>query len=86
MTDYEIDIREIKETLKKMQEDIKRIESNIPFYPTTYQYSPECYNTVPPTQACSEEEMLKYYREQKINWVDKPEYDEVHKTWFINNK
>ena len=60
MTDYEIDIREIKETLKKMQEDIKRIEDNIPFYPTTYQYSPECLNEVPPTQACSEEELLKW--------------------------
>ncbi len=61
MTDYEIDIREIKETLKKMQEDIKRIESNIPFYPTTYQYSPECFDTwtVPSTQACSEEELLR---------------------------
>lgn len=60
MTDYEIDIREIKETLKKMQEDIKRIESNIPFYTPTYQYSPECLNTVPPMQACSEEELLKW--------------------------
>lgn len=70
MTDYEIDIREIKETLKKMQEDIKRIESNIPFYPTTYQYSPECFDkyplydnwqscSVPSTQACSEEELLR---------------------------
>ena len=70
MTDYEIDIREIKETLKKMQEDIKRIEKNIPFYPTTYQYSPECFDkypmydnwqscSVPSTQACSEEELLR---------------------------
>ena len=70
MTDYEIDIREIKETLKKMQEDIKRIESNIPFYPTTYQYNPECFDkypmydnwqscSVPSTQACSEEELLR---------------------------
>lgn len=74
MTKIEIDIREIKEDLKdikntlaKMQEDIKRIESNIPFYPTTCQHSPECFkdydnwqscsNT--PTQACSEEELLK---------------------------
>lgn len=70
MTDYEIDIREIKETLKKMQEDIKKIESNIPFYPTTYQYNPECFEnypmydtwqncSVPSTQACSEEELLR---------------------------
>ena len=70
MTDYEIDIREIKETLKKMQEDIKKIENSIPFYPTTYQYSPECFDkypmydnwqscSVPSTQACSEEELLR---------------------------
>lgn len=70
MTDYEIDIREIKETLKKMQEDIKRIESNIPLYQPTYQYSPECFDkypmydnwqscSVPSTQACSEEELLR---------------------------
>ena len=70
MTDYEIDIREIKDTLKKMQEDIKRIESNIPFYPTTYQYNTECFKdyqmydnwqsgSVPSTQACSEEELLR---------------------------
>lgn len=67
MTDYEIDIREIKDTLKKMQEDIKRIEKNIPFYPTTYQYSQECCKdydnwqscSVPHTQACSEEELSR---------------------------
>lgn len=77
MTQVEIDIREIKEDLKdikntlaKMQEDIKKIEDNIPFYPTTYQYSPDCFNnyplydnwqscSVPSTQACSEEELLR---------------------------
>jgi len=70
MTDYEIDIREIKDTLKKMQEDIKRLENNIPFYPTTYQYSPECFDkypmydnwqscSVPPTQATN------YWEEHK---------------------
>lgn len=59
MTDYEIDIREIKETLKKMQEDIKRLEDSIPFYPPTYQYSPDCFNTVPPTQATNYWEELK---------------------------
>ena len=76
MTDYEIDIREIKETLKKMQEDIKKIESSILFYPTTYQYNPECFEnypmydkwqscSVPSTQACSEEELL---RQLKFNY------------------
>lgn len=66
MTQVEIDIREIKEDLKdikntlaKMQEDIK-VLNNVLDYPPTYQYSPECYNSVPPTQACSEEELLKW--------------------------
>lgn len=76
MTQIEIDIREIKEDLKeiketlaKMQEDIKKLENNVPFYPTTYQYSPDCLNyplydswkscSVPSTQACSEEELLR---------------------------
>lgn len=67
MTDYEIDIREIKDTLKKMQEDIKRIENNIPFYQPTYQYNQVCCKdydnwqscSVPSTQACSEEELLR---------------------------
>lgn len=39
MTDYENDItedlKEIKNTLKKMQADIKRIEDNISFYTNT---------------------------------------------------
>lgn len=52
MTDFEIEIREIKETLKKMQADIDRLESyNFPFYPSAYKYSPEI-----PTQGCSIEE------------------------------
>lgn len=69
MTQVEIDIREIKEDLKeikntlaKMQEDIKLLENNVLNYPTTYQYSPECFDkypmydnwqscSVPPTQA-----------------------------------
>lgn len=62
MTMTEIDIREIKEDLKeikdtlaKMQEDIKRIEDN--YQLITYQYSQECFNNVPSTQACSEEEL-----------------------------
>lgn len=64
------DLKEIKETLKKMQEDIKRIESNIPFYTPTYKYNQECFDkypmydnwqscSVPSTQACSEEELLR---------------------------
>lgn len=70
MKDYEIDVIEIKEILKKMQEDIKILKNSIPFYPTAYQYNPErlkdyptCDNwqscSVPTTQACSEEELLK---------------------------
>lgn len=62
MTMTEINIREIKEDLKKikdtlarMQEDIKRIEDN--YQPITYQYSQEFFNNVPSTQACSEEEL-----------------------------
>lgn len=60
MTDTQIEIREIKETLKKMQEDIKRLESyNFQFYPSAYKYSPECFNSFRPTQGCSQEELLK---------------------------
>lgn len=58
MTDTQIEIREIKETLKKMQEDIKRLENDILFHPPTYQYSPECFNTFRPTQGCSQEELI----------------------------
>lgn len=59
MTKVEIDIREIKEDLKdikntlaKMQEDIKRIEDK---YLTTYQYSTELSFpfSIPSIQACS---------------------------------
>ena len=77
MTQVEIDIREMKEDLKdikntlaKMQEDIKVLENGVLNYPTTYQYSPECFKdypmydnwqscSVPSTQACSEEELLR---------------------------
>lgn len=64
MTDYEIDIREIRETLKKMQEDIKRIENNVLYYHTTYQYNQDSIYkwqccSVPSTQACSEEELSR---------------------------
>lgn len=67
MTDYEIDIREIKDTLKKMQEDIKRLEDSIPFYTPTYQYSPECFDawTIPPTQATNYWEELKANQDKK---------------------
>lgn len=70
MTQVAIDIIEIKETLKKMQEDIKVLENGVLNYPTTYQYNPECFDkypmydnwqscSVPSTQACSEEELLR---------------------------
>ena len=57
MTDYEIDIREIKDTLKKMQEDIKRIENNFLYY-SVNEYGPVT-NNLPSTQACSEEEISR---------------------------
>ena len=47
---YENDISEIKNTLKKMQEDIKRLEA----YPI-YENCQSC--SVPPTKSCSEEEL-----------------------------
>lgn len=49
MTDYEIDIREIKATLKKMQEDIKRLEDNL----LSLHYNAVNIDEVPSTQACS---------------------------------
>ena len=69
MTDLEIEIKEIKATLKSMQADIERLKNNIPVYPPTYQYSPECgmqgsYECIAnwvkySTQGCSQEELLK---------------------------
>lgn len=56
MKDYEIDIKEIKEILKKMQEDINRLENNFPYY-RVYEYGP-AVNNLPSTQACSEK---KFY-------------------------
>ena len=50
MKDYEIDIKEIKDILKKMQEDINRLDK--------YEYGP-AVNNLPSTQACSEEELLR---------------------------
>ena len=58
MTDYEIDIREIKEILKKMQEDIKRIENNFSYY-SVNEYGHVANNYLPSTQACSEEEISR---------------------------
>ena len=55
MKDYEIDIYEIKEILKKMQEDINRLENN---YLVKYEYG-SAVNNLPSTQACSEEELLR---------------------------
>ena len=57
MKDYEIDIKEIKEILKKMQEDINRLENNFPYY-SVNEYGP-AVNNLPSTQACSEEEILR---------------------------
>ena len=53
MKDYEIDIREIKETLKKMQEDIKRIENNF-LYHGVNEYGPVTNNLLS-TQAFNSE-------------------------------
>lgn len=55
MKDYEIDIKEIKDILKKMQEDINRLENN---YLVKYEYCPTA-NNLHSTQACSEEELLR---------------------------
>ena len=55
MKDYEIDIKEIKDILKKMQEDINRLENN---YLVKYEYGP-AVNNLTSTQACSEEELLR---------------------------
>lgn len=57
MTQVEIDIKEIKEILKKMQEDIKRLENNFPYY-SVNEYGP-VVNNLPSTQACSEEEISR---------------------------
>ena len=55
MTQVEIDIKEIKEILKKMQEDINRLENNFSYY-SVKEYGP-AVNNLPSTQACSEEEI-----------------------------
>lgn len=54
MKDYEIDIKEIKEILKKMQEDIKILENNFPYY-SVNEYGPVANNYLPSTQAFNPE-------------------------------
>ena len=73
MKDYEADIKEIKEILKKIQEDeIKEIqeilkklqedtnksENNFSYY-SVNDYGPVANNYLPSTQACSEEEISR---------------------------
>lgn len=58
MTQVEMDLQEIKEILKKIQEDIKRLENNFPYY-SVNEYGPVANNYLPSTQACSEEEISR---------------------------
>ena len=73
MKEYEADIQEIKEILKKIQEDeIKEIqailkklqedtnrpENNFSYY-SNKDYGPVANNYLPSTQACSEEEISR---------------------------
>ena len=73
MKDYEADIKEIKEILKKiqeeeiqeiqeilkkLQEDTNRPENNFPCY-SVNEYGPVANNYLPSTQACSEEEISR---------------------------
>ena len=75
MKDYEADIRDIKEILKKiqdeelkeieeilkkLQEDTNRSENNFSYY-SVKEYGP-AVNNLPSTQACSEEEILRQYK------------------------
>ena len=53
MKDYEADIQEIKEILKKMQEDIKRLENSF-LYHGVNEYGPTV-NNLPSTQAFNPE-------------------------------
>ena len=55
MTDLQLEIREIKATLKAMQEDIKRLEQ---YHPATYENSITNWVNYS-TQGCSQEELLK---------------------------
>jgi len=61
MTDIEIDLKEMKEILKRMQEDIAKIELATST-PDTDLYDLNSYR-VPCTQACSvSEELLNSYK------------------------
>lgn len=60
MTDYENDIKEIKEILNRMQESIYKIVNNTEPHPQTSQpHNTEESIKIPSTQACSQEELLK---------------------------
>ena len=54
MKDYEADIQEIKEILKKIQEDINRLENNFSYY-NVNEYGPVANNYLPSTQAFNPE-------------------------------
>ena len=54
MKDYEMDIKEIKEILKKMQEDINRLKNNFSYY-SVNEYGPVANNYLPSTQAFNPE-------------------------------
>ena len=73
-TDYEADIQEIKEILKKikedeikeiqailkkLQEDTNRSENNFPYY-SIKEYGPVANNYLPSMQACSEDGLVTY--------------------------
>ena len=54
MKDYEKDIKEIKEILKKMQEDINRLKNNFSYYRVN-EYGHVANNYLPSTQAFNPE-------------------------------
>ena len=51
-------IKEIREILKKLQEDTNRPENIFPYY-SNKEYGPVANNYLPSTQACSEEEISR---------------------------
>lgn len=54
MKDYEADIQEIKEILKKIQEDIDRLKNSFSYY-SVNEYGPVANNYLPSTQAFNPE-------------------------------
>ena len=54
----EDEIQEIREILKKLQEDTNKSENNFSCY-SNKEYGPVANNYLPSTQACSEEEILR---------------------------